>query len=147
VVELSDDGRDLQIVTLESNEDGRLWLARGWRRGDGRRGRVGTHCRNADSMERRRWQHQGHKRRHRDEVIAIGPSGLRSAVELDPESRKFKMSCSALEAVLGKVLNSAALSGAGVVCSLSSSSELGISDREARGEPCSHLQTLQYKRD
>ena len=92
MVELGDDGRDLQIKTPEATEMG----AFGWRvvgdNGMGGVGRRGTHCRNADSMERRRWQHRGHKRRHRDEVIAIGPSGLRSAVELDPESRKFKMS-------------------------------------------------------
>lgn len=102
VVELDDDGRDLQIERPESTEMG----AFGWRVvGDKGMGGFAGEAHTAEVQtvwKERRWQHQGHKRRHRDEVIAIGPSGLRSAVELDPESRKFKMSCSALEDVLGR---------------------------------------------
>jgi hypothetical protein len=42
------------------------------------------HCEDADEIGGRRWQHQGRKRRHRCEVIAIGPRDYVLALTLAP---------------------------------------------------------------
>lgn len=74
-------------------------------------------------------QHQGHRRRHRREVIGIEPSGLRSAVELRPRARKFavgrEMSCSNVIVERGKAR------GSGKLCPLPSTTPASALDRSA----------------